>query len=245
MKHGIIAFLDALGVKGIWARSKPEDVIKAWSDTLAIFKLAIEKVTDVSPREKFHILAFSDTIIILLETEKDAISSLPLMAEILLVPFNTALIDGIFFRGAVSIGEFEFSESMIIGPAVDEVAEWYTIAEWIGISLCPSASFGVSRLLEQGADVSKWFVKYDIPMKSGVDGKDEWALSWPRLHKDIALGNGKTLSAKAVLLNAFAKNGINVLAYPKYKNTLCFFDYIKGNNAQHTPANAEKTASLS
>lgn len=32
MKEGVIAVLDALGVKGIWARTETEEVIKRWND---------------------------------------------------------------------------------------------------------------------------------------------------------------------------------------------------------------------
>jgi len=45
---------------------------------------------------------------------------------------------------------------MLIGPAMDEAAVWYTLADWMGLSLCPSASFGVEQLKEQGADVQIW-----------------------------------------------------------------------------------------
>lgn len=227
MRKGVVALLDALGVKGIWARSRPRDVITAWKHAIGMFEKSIQKAREASPEEKFSLLSFSDTVIILLETEKDPVACIPLMAGVLLVPFNAALVEGIFLRGAVSVGEFVRSESMIIGPAVDEAAEWYTVPDWMGVSLCPSASYGVERLAEQGADISRWFVKYDVPMKSGVDGGAGWALAWPRFALDIPLGDEKPLSARGVLLYTFARNGVSVSVHTKYRNTLRFFDFVR------------------
>lgn len=228
MKRGIIALLDALGTKGIWARSDPQSVINAWKETLDMFELSLNRTKNQEIQHTF--LAFSDTLIIILPIEDDIVSAIPYMAELLMTPFVWALTQGIFFRGVISIGEYEQSESMIIGPAIDEAAEWYTLPDWMGISLTPSASFGVDRLFEQGADLSRWFVRYNIPMKSGLNTINGWALAWPHGSFETINVSGKSISAKTLILNSFAKRPIGVGAYQKYKNTIDFWDYVHSLN---------------
>jgi hypothetical protein len=236
MKHGVVALLDAVGVKGIWARSNAEEVVHDWEHVADFFRTSIEVAikdsANVIQPSAISYPQFSDTMVFTLETD-DPASSLPLMAEILLTPLLGALLLGIFLRGAISVGEFLRSETMIIGPAIDEAAEWYNLAEWMGVSFTPSASFSIGRLMEQNiamkhkVDWSRWFVKYDIPMKPGIDGKSGWALPWPRRAFEIQLSRERTLSPRGALLHAFTRNAISPEVYPKYRNTLSFFDYVR------------------
>jgi hypothetical protein len=121
----------------------------------------------------------------------------------------------------------------VIGPAIDEAAEWYTQTEWMGVSAAPSASFGLSRLEDQKANISKWFVKYDIPAKGGPQ-KNEWALAWPREAKKESLMSEKNLTTRGLILDAFANRPISVAAASKYKNTLAFFDFVAAEEGNKT-----------
>jgi hypothetical protein len=235
MQEGVVVFLDALGVKGIWARAEPESVISSWEDALRRLHESIEK----SPKAgsvggtheclDYNIAAFSDTVIITLKCTDDPAAHVPLVAKIVSEPFFFALLKGIYFRGVMAIGKFYQSSTLVIGPAIDEAAEWYTQPEWMGVSTAPSASFGLSRLEDQKADVSKWFVKYDIPAKGGLQ-KGEWALAWPREASKQSLVSEKHLTPRGLILDAFANRPISVSAASKYKNTLAFFDYVTGES---------------
>ncbi|MEW6686980.1 MAG: hypothetical protein AB1393_12390 [Candidatus Edwardsbacteria bacterium] len=242
-RDGAVAFLDALGVKGIWSRTDPKTVIKAWEDTIALFvksvRIAEEKTDYIC--EEYHITAFSDTLIITLvgrDKGKEPRVLLPLMAEIITIPFIHALLRRIYFRGVISIGKFCRSENFIIGPAIDEAAEWYTHPDWIGISTTPSASFGLDSLLEEGhPQFSKWFVRYNIPMRTGIEDKG-WALAWPMRVQDIfrnipGLSRRernllRRITPRTHILDAFAKLPIGISAISKYRNTLSFFDFVMG-----------------
>ena len=232
MDEGVVVFLDALGVKGIWARAEPEGVINSWQEVLRRLNESIKcspKIGNVGNKSEcldYNIFAFSDTVIITLKCKNDPAAHVPLVAKIVSEPFIYAMVKGIYFRGVIAIGKFYQSNTLVIGPAIDEAAEWYTQPEWMGVSTAPSASFGLSRLEDQKADVSKWFVKYDIPSKSGVQ-KSEWALAWPRENIDDPLV-GKHLSKRGLILDTFANKPISVAAVAKYKNTLAFFDYVEG-----------------
>jgi hypothetical protein len=233
MQEGVVVFLDALGVKGIWARAEPESVISSWEGVLKRLYESIKKspkigsVGDKPEALGYNIAAFSDTVIITLKCTDDPAAHVPLVAKIVSEPFFFALVNGIYLRGVIAIGKFYQSNTLVIGPAIDEAAEWYTQPEWMGVSTAPSASFGLSRLEDQKADISKWFVKYDIPAKGGPQ-KSEWALAWPREASKDPLNAGKNLTTRGLILNAFANRPISVAAAQKYKNTLAFFDYVAG-----------------
>jgi hypothetical protein len=237
MQEGVVVFLDALGVKGIWARAEPESVIRSWEDVLRRLHESIEK----SPKAgsvggtpeclDYNIAAFSDTVIITLKCTDDPAAHVPLVAKIVSEPFFYALLKGVYFRGVIAIGKFYQSSTLVIGPAIDEAAEWYTQPEWMGVSTAPSASFGLSRLEDQKANISKWFIKYDIPSKSGPQ-KNEWALAWPRNAPKEPSISGNHLTARGLILNAFANRPISVGAVSKYKNTLAFFDFVTGQETR-------------
>jgi hypothetical protein len=233
MQDGVVVFLDALGVKGIWARAEPESVINSWEGVLKRLNESIKKspktgsVGDKPEALNYNIAAFSDTVIITLKCTDDPAAHVPLVAKIVSDAFFFALVKGIYFRGVIAIGKFYQSNTLVIGPAIDEAAEWYTQPEWMGVSTAPSASFGLSRLEDQKADISKWFVKYDIPSKVGPQ-KSEWALAWPREAAKEPLVSEKHLTTRGLILDAFATRPISVAAAQKYKNTLAFYDFVTG-----------------
>lgn len=238
MQEGAVVFLDALGIKGIWARAEPETVVNSWEEVLDYFDMSIRKVKDGTKDatgdvcKDCHIAAFSDTVIVTLPCE-DPGRVIPFMAEIIMQPFFAGLLKGIYFRGVISIGKFYQSQKLIIGPAIDEAAEWYTRPDWMGVSTAPSASFGIEMIVEQGVDISNWFVKYNIPTKSGIE-ENGWALAWPkRVDQAIKrLDQKKPIDHKITnrmgILNAFASRPISISADSKYKNTLSFFDFVTG-----------------
>jgi hypothetical protein len=232
-QNGVIVFLDALGTKGIWARAEPKSVIQAWGEVIKAFQSAIEQSPKLLGEAKdddalvYDMKAFSDTVIIALRCNDDPASLIPLIAETVLKPFTEALMKGIFFRGVIAIGKFHLSDTLIIGPAVDEAADWYEQSDWIGISTTPSATFGLYRLEEQGARISA-LVRYNVPIKGG--GQDDWAVAWPReLQKAALTISGNPLNARGQLLNIFAEKPIAVNAASKYRNTLRFFDFVLKN----------------
>src|ERR687895_441470 len=232
MTEGVVAFLDALGTKGIWARAKPKEYAQSWehliTDWRQYCKTALE--TSGSNNVSYQFRAFSDTVIItvklnnkdintpLVESDKLLLHAARLIAPVLI----TAIFKGIYLRGVISAGEFYQSSELVIGPAVDETAEWYTNADWIGVSASPSAHFTIEKLVDVKINVSDWFVKYNIPTKTNSSEKG-WAVNWPRLYPyDSTAG----MSLRALILNSFAKRPIAISAASKFHNTINFFDYV-------------------
>jgi hypothetical protein len=241
---GVVVLLDALGTKGIWNRLDPKEIINNWrsvSDDIQksivpkhekvrrAWNTAIDKEKVGLPMGGCEVKIFSDTVFITLVGE-DPIN-VELMGAYLTGPFCRAFLKRIFFRGVVSVGQFYKSETLLLGPAVDEAAEWYAHPNWIGISAAPSAKYLIeqnsnsNKNFEAGTlDDSDIFVKYDIPLKNGVD-KNGWALAWP-IHLNEYSGDKKYLKDRVVLLQCFAGQSISLEAAPKYKNTLDFFDLV-------------------
>lgn len=239
MREGVVAYLDALGTKGVWARTSPKTIINDWQEIIRILDESVKKAPkelgdeDLHEKLEYNVTAFSDTIVISIYCF-DPPSAIPLMVEIISDAFLFAINNGIFFRGVISTGIFCHTKSLIIGPAIDEAAEFYMQADWIGISAAPSASFGLSRLETQGAagELSKWFIKYNIPTKTSVQ-RNEWALSWPRKFL-MQAGNANTLSSKGQLFQILSTHPISNDAMSKYRNTMDFFDFCESNNKQDT-----------
>jgi hypothetical protein len=185
-----------------------------------------------------NIQAFSDTIIITVTLKKKdentpviELDRLVLHAAQLILPMIiNGILRGIYLRGVISFGKFYQSDTAIIGPAVDEAAEWYTNIEWIGVSAAPTAYFILEKLAEIGQDVAvegkKFFIKYDIPTKANTTEKG-WAVNWPNLFSNFLSPPGG-MSAKALILNRFGEKPVSVSAMPKFHNTLKFIDHIMG-----------------
>jgi len=232
MEHGVVAILDALGVKGIWARQDPKTVITKWNTVIDNFK-EFKKLhnEDDEAIGKSKVFSFSDTIIITyVGNEDDELQLLNDMGLHLSLPFCDALLDGIFFRGVISKGKFKQTSRMIIGPAIDEAMSWFERHDWMGISLAPSTSFALDEY-ENDGNKMKWFTRYNVPVKHGISlnngiDKNTWVLNWPNTLEDSNAIQDLDVDPKSALLNAFSQSPIGPDAISKYKNTIDFYDSI-------------------
>ncbi|MHB1546835.1 MAG: hypothetical protein ACYCV8_09295, partial [bacterium] len=150
---GVVVFLDALGTKTAWTSRDPkkfidsyEKVLKSFYSSKKLYSNMAEELKDDDYYDFPEIImrSFSDTIILFLyfpinkrNMQIDRLFELRqigIIAMILNDPFYEAIKKGIYLRGVISIGEFYLSDKIIIGPAVEEAAEWYEKSDWIGIS---------------------------------------------------------------------------------------------------------------
>lgn len=232
MKTGVIAILDALGVKGIWAREDPKAVVKRWDYIIENFKTFKQfHNEDKEAIGTSKVFSFSDTVIITyVGDEEDELQLLNDMGLHLNLPFCDALLEGIFFRGVISKGKFIQTSKMIIGPAVDEAMSWFERHDWMGVSLAPSASFILDEYDIEGGKI-EWFTRYDVPLKKNTSLKDNvdkntWVLKWPETLEDSYVLQDSEQNPKSALLNAFSKSPIGPDVISKYKNTIDFYDTI-------------------
>ncbi len=228
MEKGAVAFLDLLGAKGIWARTDPDELVERWESVVA----SIEglKARFPGPVLEVEYQAFSDTIIVTLASDGLAQDALiAVMGMILREPFWKALKSGFFFRGVVSYGTFFRSGSLLVGPSIDEAAEWYQLADWSGVCCSPSAGYAIDAMGKKFDDhtLSTFYVRYDVPTKAGGKFRT-FALAWP-LEAD-----------RTELLCAFSRHPIGASAHSKYENTLAFFDYVRSQVQEQSSSSAGK-----
>lgn len=70
------------------------------------------------------------------------------------------------YRGAIAVGDYEVSPHFLIGPAIDEAADVYGLAQGAFIWLMPAARDPVARWLEPQPH-NTHLVKFDVPLKGG------------------------------------------------------------------------------
>ncbi len=154
---GMVTFLDVLGWKGIYK-----------NDNKAIVKLnkVIEKIKEVSKNNippyvlnfddvnkiKIKVLSISDTIVIIsyfddykgkkspTKIPKYILLSLYVHSKICGEAIREGINNNIYLRGATSLGKFENRDSIFLGEAVDEAADWHEQTDWIGVILSPTSS---------------------------------------------------------------------------------------------------------
>lgn len=238
-RQGVVAMLDALGVKGILARSNPADVMGAWAGVVKEFEHSARDVLEISGGActGCRVIAFSDTVIVTMEGEHPDVLLLH-MGDLLGQPFYVALTKEIYFRGVVTIGDFYQSETMVIGRAIDEAADWYEQADWIGVSASPSAAMILDKLYRsRPEDVLDRFVPHYVPMRSGTK-EPGWALAWPRIVLDQAelsrAAGRRDEDPETIILEFFAKAPITVPVAPKYRHALAFFDRFMTGTARES-----------
>ena len=248
-QKGVVVFLDALGTKTVWSRNEPSKYIKAWENVIRSIKenakVYDEETKDDADFGDLNIIAFSDTIILSLSHNLNKVKENPdlfrsnlLISAILLYPLYKAIVEeGIYLRGVISYGEFYVKKSMIIGPAVEEAAEWHEKPEWFGVSTTPSATYGIEFLREKGdlsdAVLNESFIGYPVPMKNDLPLKS-YAVLWPTKsifskirEEEKTITKELFKDSKIKLLESFSSSGlIGVSSGLKYKNTLDFFDHV-------------------
>jgi hypothetical protein len=211
-KQGLVIFLDALGMKGIWKRFPPIEVVQKWSNVNTAF-LSIEEDPEIQNLD-FSFRALSDTIIIIISNTNSLNINLYKIFNLLIKPFINSIINKILLRGVITYGTFYWSDKLIIGPAIDEAAEYHNKVNWIGISTSPSLKL---NLIEMNRNKS--LISYRIPWKERERESyyEGIVLNWP-----IYDTNNECMS---VLLEEESQADSN--SKIKYNNTYTFYNYCK------------------
>ncbi len=155
LRHGVLAFLDALGFKGIWQRSDPAAVIEKFTHLLDqvrqanIYPLAVHGL-----RVHLQVMSLSDTVVVACSSEADTtmfgeasvlvgeVASLTAVSDL-----TAGLVGGMVatgppplaYRGTVTLGEYFLDPelNLLLGPAIDEAAQYEKLAEGALVWLSP------------------------------------------------------------------------------------------------------------
>lgn len=159
MKKGVIAYIDFLGTKGIWEKHDPKDVLEklrhlrddVLKQHLANGKNYLEDVSKKGgPSIRSEAIFVSDTIAIAFWYDSDEDENLTpgalvyivgkVLAELIREAASTAMLPSRIFRGCITVGEFDYDESFLIGPAVDEAGTYHEQAAGALVFIVPSAA---------------------------------------------------------------------------------------------------------
>jgi hypothetical protein len=184
-KFGIVAMLDALGVRNATigeASEFIESIQMIMKETPQFLsglykgdKKETKKIEVVPP----HMSTFGDTVIFTWEMDEGELPDfLPDVGFTLAYTVFSGLEFKLAFRGALSVGEYIQSGSTVLGPAVADVASWYDCAEMIGVVATPYCG-QILNAFDHGTTLNNMdFVKYKIPLK-GDSHSELWTVPWP------------------------------------------------------------------
>ena len=183
MKHGVVTLLDVLGWKGIWQRYGGDEAqpIRKLLALVEMAKQFLEHYEKNQGSQNYFsctcyckVICLSDTVIMTTwadENDKGFIErTLEFHAQVCASLIRYSIIAGIPFRGATTAGKFIIEGDSFIGPAIDEVAQWYELADWIGVIFTPSAKMLYTNKFGHGK-------LYDVPLKNGV--YNTICVNWP------------------------------------------------------------------
>jgi hypothetical protein len=190
------------------------------------------------PTER-SVVGLSDTLLVTAWGSESPEKYLPTVASYLRAIFGAALEGGLLLRGAISIGEWVELDPpspdnvLLVGDAIDDAAEWYDKADWMGVALTPRAGFGWASAHPTGKR-SDPIVEYPVPLKDRELERDHplrFALNWP----------GTSTQQVATLLDRFSKKSIPAEATRKYHETAAFFSKFVGKGETGVPASPGTT----
>ncbi len=238
MSYGFICMVDALGTKGIWAQVKPSDYSKKLNELYKYFKRRIEEDNKENIIH-FDIKTFSDTFFITAkfnnreltkDNEYNNKAFVLYLSKLLSDFFIQALSFGIFYRGSISQGYFYEDEYFIIGPAVDDAAEFFESGNWIGIIATPSTSLLIDSIIAIVPDLKfkHGFIKYSVPLSNGKLLETN-VVNWPQYQKDFFSEREVKMDIKGWFCVNCSKYPIPLSVFDKYLNTLKFIDHCLSN----------------
>src|SRR5208283_1873396 len=242
--NGVVIYLDALGGSQYTEAAQFLDFIceikkmkiraqyvwNKWKD-----KFEKEEITLPDPK----IAIFQDSIIICFpdKVQKDnTLHNFFAAQNWLMAAYLVAIEKGLFFRGAISCGEYIYDESdggiAVLGAPVVNAVNYEKKGNWIGVIQTDYFQEQYMKALSQYAAAHKlalqdviqgynrFYVKYDVPIKD--NGKSlHYVVNWPTIWKNVGIDVLRTILTKA------RDDTDNDEEKKKYDNTLDFVKYCE------------------
>jgi flagellar biosynthesis/type III secretory pathway chaperone len=172
---GFLIVMDLLGIKGIWKTPDFEKYFTKWSNINDFIDDSLNNI----PAD-YSKYSFSDTIIITAKVEgyknnNDLVEYIPKIGVVLSDIVQEAIKNELFFRGAISFGQYYKSPESVIGPAIDDAAICYEEPQLIGI-IASKDFVGILNNLEKEYEFTP-FIRYNVPLKEKLLN-NWWLLRW-------------------------------------------------------------------
>ena len=247
VKEGYVAIIDFLGVgsfntdDAIGFLKKREIILNSLESINEKISIMIDSgiVKFFKPPE---IATFGDTLILCWEwnnnNNNDNNNDKNLIFKNLYLYLTTifciSIRNKLYPRGAFSYGEYIFDKetNTIIGEVVSDVANWYEVANFIGIYATPKCFFLINKYIGsiqntvKENELEEFFTKYEIPVKYNSTTIKTYCINWVTYFKEIKDKdiNYKNLLAK--ITSCFNSN-IPKGTEEKYYNTLKYVEYCE------------------
>jgi hypothetical protein len=245
MKLAIVAIVDILGTKGIWADEKwREKYFICINDVEKSFlegKNNFDKAMEGNPILELKFLSFSDTLVIAVVNNSvdenrneyffyEIISS---FSQFMLGIFQIYSGHGFFIRGAISFGDVDIRDKYFIGPAIDDVAEYFEMQEMFGICLTPKASLAMNYAIDWNIKYNKgkpdnFLIKYNTPLKNNLK-TELYQINWASWYSEYA--QKSDISELALLSGDLDKRNISPNVLHKINNSIEFLKYVKSQQS--------------
>jgi hypothetical protein len=226
--HGAVAVLDVLGLR---EQTTPEFLQLVYYHTVGekgyLSNRERSMIIDLSgkgrsrrgplpPQTKTH--PFQDSLVVFSTGSPPYHRLVEHLVDRLMDPFRDALMDGVLFRGVISVGSFYYLHPIVAGPAFYEAIAWHDRPDWAGISLTPSALYAYQTAVHQNS--GRWpVVPYTVPLKDGGEHRT-LVLNWPMRFD------------REELVDIFSEMTIRPDTEAKYRNTLAFYDWSRNERAK-------------
>lgn len=254
---GIVVILDALGAKSLTIEGAHEflklrdelaidmpfmhdtiqlvmaEVITPPAETVVVSQQT--RILDQLRQAKHEVVTFGDSFILLYQCNPQEIRfALLCVAHWCAQTISAAIDRKVFLRGALSIGNYLYGGSQsntVLGPAVADAASWCELADWIGVTVTPSAGYYLEQSSTNPNELrhhsqfhffhQQSYIKYHVPLKGGSREK-LWTLMWPCHFFD----HQKPDSIRQQLATHFAGAMMPKGTESKYANTWDYVDWI-------------------
>lgn len=236
LSKGYVLMLDVLGFREYITRTGMSKFLDFWMKLKSDVMRTCSNLDDNDEYSlaKFDIMFLSDTIVICLSSKQGATirpeKLIGFVAVILESIFISSFKQGVFFRGAISFGDFfcDSKNNIAMGAAITEAYEWHESTEWIGIILAPSAKYTIERIIMLAPiggyldkEIKNSFILYKPPFKNNLTF-ETFVFKWIDEIGDI-VSDGLELSS---ILEVLSDLSYPVSVIRKYENTMIFIGHI-------------------
>ncbi len=210
-QSGVVTFLDVLGWKGVYDRQ-----VNAVQGLKLLVEGVGNKAEEMRGRINSQVIikSISDTIAIFTVCDDSEVcKAIEIHGELCQWLIPESIRSGLPMRGATAYGDFEISDNIFVGKAVDEAASWHEQGNWIGVNLSPSADF----IFSQGTSSTSVWVKYLAPIKAAMKWNPHcvnWLTSWTEIEREKKNVRDKFRSMGPIVPEVA----------PKFINTLLFIE---------------------
>lgn len=152
IEFGVVTVLDVLGMKNysvadsIQFIEHRDELIQSVCESSTNFFDQLKIVPEIK------IATFGDTIIICWPTNDENLIGYNLlgMSHLMKLAICWGISKKIFFRGAMSVGEYFSHGQTILGPAINDAVSWCEEVNWFGVIFTPKCKYcAVSSLIEE------------------------------------------------------------------------------------------------